>query len=117
MLAGGNRVWAERAPLLIVACAHDQFQNGQPNRWAAYDTGGAMLSLTLQAQAMGLHVHQMGGFDVQRTCESFALDEHVVPMAVAAIGSRSQDLGHLPDWAAERETGPRERRALQDLLL
>ena len=114
----GNRAWADRAPLLLIACATTQFRhNGQPNRWAAYDTGAAMMSLTLQAQALGLHVHQMGGFDVDAARSTFKIRDDIQPMAAAAIGYRDNDISHLPEWASERESAPRERLTLDDLLL
>lgn len=118
LLAGGNRAWAPRAPLLLIACAATHFaHNGEPNRWAQYDTGAAMMSMALQAQALGLHVHQMGGFDASRARAAFDLPEQLEPVAAAAIGYQGEDRSHLPDWAAERELAPRERRALKDLLV
>lgn len=117
-LTTGNRAWADRAPLLVIACASTRFRhNEQPNRWAEYDTGAAMMSLTLQAQALGLHVHQMGGFDADAARATFELHGDLRPMAVAAIGYISNDISHLPDWASERETAPRERLVLNDLLI
>ena len=117
-LNGGNRVWADRAPLLLIACASHRFRhNDQPNRWAAYDTGAAMMSVTLQAQALGLHVHQMGGFNADTVRSTFELRDDIQPMAVAAIGYRSNDISHLPEWASEREGAPRERLVLDNLLL
>jgi len=118
LLADGNRIWAPRAPLLLIACAHTRFDhNGEHNRWAQYDTGAAMLSLTLQALTMGLYVHQMGGFDAEATRRVFSLPSHVVPMAAAAVGHRGEDVSHLPDWAAESELGPRARKPVEDLLI
>ena len=37
----------------------------KPNRWTMYDTGAASVSLCFQATALGLVVHQMGGFDAE----------------------------------------------------
>jgi len=45
--------------------------NGQPNRWAMYDTGAASVSLCLQAVVLGMCVHQMGGFDAEKAREVF----------------------------------------------
>ncbi|WP_231383676.1 nitroreductase family protein [Methylobacter luteus] len=62
-LSERNRQWAKNAPVLILSIAMDNFNhNGQPNRSAMYDTGAASLSLSLQATALGLSVHQMAGF-------------------------------------------------------
>lgn len=61
ILAEKNKLWAKNAPVLMLSVAMQNFNhNGNPNRWAAYDTGTAAASLSLQATALGLVVHQMG---------------------------------------------------------
>jgi hypothetical protein len=41
-LAEGNQSWVKNAPWLGLICADTLFtKNGQPNRWAEYDTGAA----------------------------------------------------------------------------
>ncbi len=118
LLAEGNRIWASRAPLLLIACAYTRFaHNGEHNRWAQYDAGDAMMGLSLQALTMGLHVHQMGGFDAEATGRTFSLPKDCVPMAAAAVGHRGEDLSHLPGWAVDREIQPRDRKPLEDLLI
>lgn len=73
-LAEGNRTWARDAPILMLAAAAGHFErDGRPNRWGAYDTGAASMSLALQATAIGLMVHQMGGFDAERIRRAFAI--------------------------------------------
>ena len=40
VLGEGNQVWANKAPLLVIAFSRRTFaQNGKPNRWADFDTG------------------------------------------------------------------------------
>ena len=71
-LVEGNRSWAARAPILMAAIASTQFtRNGKHNRWSEYDTGAASENLCLQATAMGLAAHQMGGFDAQAVIDTF----------------------------------------------
>lgn len=85
-----NRQWAKNAPILMLVAAVETFShNGKPNRWAMYDTGAASLSLSLQATAMGLIVHQMGGFDAEKSREAFNLPEDCRPMAMMAMGYQS----------------------------
>nr|WP_256361147.1 nitroreductase family protein [Methylomonas koyamae] len=60
--------------------------NGKPNRWAPYDTGAAALSICIQATALGLAAHQMGGFDADLARQSFGLPEDCTPMAMIAVG-------------------------------
>ncbi|MGR9000381.1 MAG: nitroreductase family protein, partial [Gammaproteobacteria bacterium] len=70
VLVEKNRLWARNAPVLILAVAMENFNhNGKPNRWAMYDTGAASVSICLQATALGMCVHQMGGFDAEKARE------------------------------------------------
>ena len=85
-----NREWARNAPVLILAIAIEHFaKNGQFNRCAQYDTGAASLSLALQATALGLVTHQMGGFDADKARLFFNLPEACQPMAMIAVGYQS----------------------------
>jgi nitroreductase len=113
-LAEGNRLWANRAPLLIVAAAQTSNLDGSPRAIAAYELGLAVSQLTTQAHVDGLNVHQMGGFDVAAARTALDIPEDFTPYVVLAIGQRSSD-EHLPDFLRERETAPRERLPLREL--
>lgn len=111
-LAEKNQLWAKNAPLLLLICADSQFaSNGKPNRWGQYDTGAAAISLALQATAMGLVSHQMGGFDVEAARQAFNIPQQVQPMAVMAVGYPG-DINALDEMFREAETGPRQRAEL-----
>ena len=86
-LVEGNKSWAKDAPVLLLACADSVLsQNGNPNRWGQYDTGAASLNLCLQATALGLMVHQMGGFDADKTKTEFSIPDQFTPMAMMTVG-------------------------------
>ena len=79
--------WAFSAPVLGIAFGSAIFAaNGKPNRWGGYDTGQAMAHLTVQAQATGLNVHQMGGFDPAKAVEVLGIPAGHEAMAAFAIG-------------------------------
>lgn len=108
-LVEGN-AWARRAPVLALSVARLDFErNGRPNRHALHDVGLAVGSLVLQAQALGLATHQMGGFDVERARTTLGVPERHEPVAMIAIGYRG-DPASLPATLAERERAPRVRR-------
>jgi nitroreductase len=115
-LMPGNRLWAGRASALVLVAATDVDSTGRPLRWAHYDTGQAVAHLTVQAQALGLVVHQLGGFDASAAGRVFALPDGVRPVVVVAVGVHEPDAA-LPEPLAERERAPRVRRGLGDLLL
>lgn len=106
-----NRQWAARAPVLILMSAAGSFRNGRPNRWGEYDTGQAAMSLCLQATALGLASHQMGGFDADAAREAFSIPAGFTPMAVIALG-HAGDADALDEDLLASETAERHRRPL-----
>jgi nitroreductase len=115
-LAPGNQVWAQHAGALVLLAAQTTDETGQPRRWAAYDAGQAAAHLTVQAQAEGLSVHQMGGFDREAAAAVFGLSEGLEPLVVLAVGWHDPD-ADLPEPFASRERAPRVRLPLARLLL
>jgi nitroreductase len=112
----GNRGWAARASVLLLVAAADVDTSGRHLPWAAYDVGQSVAHLTVQAQAAGLLVHQMGGFDARAAARVFDLPASVTPLVVVAIGRHDADAA-LPEPLAERERAPRVRAAVDELLL
>ena len=114
-LASGNQAWAHAASALILVAARTA-ADATPQPWALYDTGQAVASLVTQAQAQGLAVHQMGGFDSDAVRAEFALHPELTPVVVLAVG-RADPNAELPSHLAARETAPRTRHPVSDLLL
>ncbi|MFN8169089.1 MAG: nitroreductase family protein [Candidatus Nanopelagicales bacterium] len=112
--AGSNQVWAGRAPLLVAALARVEEADGTPRTVGPYELGLAVAQLTVQAHALGLHVHQVGGFSADAVSAAFDVPSAYRPVVVLAVGRQGDD-EHLPDWARERETAPRERLALEEI--
>jgi nitroreductase len=82
-----NRQWARQAPVLILAVAKLDFDHvARANRHAFYDLGQAVAHLTVQASALDLYIHQMGGFDPGAARELFAIPTGYEPVAVLALG-------------------------------
>ena len=115
-LMGFNQAWAGTAAALVVNVAETLNAEGQEQPWASYDLGQAVASYSLQAHSEGLYVHQMGGFDRQAIREAFSLEAGQEPISVAAIGLLG-DADQLPDALREREIAPRNRRALDEIVL
>lgn len=113
----GNRTWAKDAPLLVVSLARTTFsRNGRPNPSAIYDLGGANAILSLQATAMGLNVHQMGGYDHAMLRQALRVPSEVELGVVMAIGLPG-DADQLPEPLRERERLPRVRRPVSDFVM
>ena len=115
-LAPGNQAWAGAASALVLVVARTAGDDGRPQPWALYDTGQAVAALVTQAQADGLAVHQMGGFDTTAVRAGFGLGDDLTPVVIVAIGCLDS-APDLPEAIAARETAPRTRRPVSDLLL
>jgi nitroreductase len=111
-----NLDWAQHAPVLILSVARMIFQStGKPNRHAFHDVGQAIASLTVQATASGLVVHQMAGFDVEKARREFSIPQDHEPVAVTAIGYPGSP-EDLPDKLRQKELASRQRKALADFV-
>ncbi len=115
-LVENNQLWAKNAPVLIVAAAEPFFTgNENPNRWAEYDTGQAVMSLCLQATALGLMTHQMAGFDAGRLQTGLQIPEHLHIMSVTALGHHGA-IDNLEKVFHSRELTARNRKASSEFV-
>ena len=111
----GNQVWADRASALVVLVALEHDEAGKAYPWARHDAGQAAAYLTFQAGVEGLLVHQMAGFDaeaVQAAAGLSAVQRPAVLVAVGVLGGPA-----LEGALAERESAPRRRKTLEELVL
>ena len=114
-LAGFNTSWAPHASALIVLASVAERAARMP-RWIDYDLGQAAAHATIQAEHLGLRVHQMGGFSVDAVSEAFALGPDVVPVTVLAIGQHDNSERVSAD-IRERDAAERGRLAIDRLLV
>jgi nitroreductase len=115
-LVPANALWAGNAPVLMLSVAKLTFDaNGAPNRHALHDVGQATANLALQATALGLAVHQMGGFDAVRAREEYSIPEGYEPVTAIAVGYPG-DTENLPESLRARAKAPRVRRELEEFV-
>src|SRR5512142_1034145 len=106
-LVEANQAWAKAAPVLAIGCTSLRFaRNGQPNAAAVHDLGLASASLTLEATARGLFVHQMIGILPDRAREQYDIPDDVRPLTGIAIGYQG-DPNALPEKYRQRDLSPR----------
>jgi nitroreductase len=108
-LSEGNRGWARDAAVLVAAFAQvaDASPGGQTYAW--HDLGIATGFLLVQATALDLYVHVMGGLDKAQMAESLSAPSGWQCVTALAIGHLG-DIAHLPPDLAQRETAPRTRK-------
>ena len=112
-LMPGNQPWAKNAPVLIIALARTTHDNGQPNGAAMHDLGAANATLFLEATALGLHGHVMGGFDREKVRHDFKLPENLVPAVVIALGYLGE-AEQLEEPFLSREKAARTRQPVSE---
>ena len=115
-LVDSNQVWAQSAPVLMLSVAKIHFdRNGKENRHAFHDVGAAACNLTIQALALDLFVHQMGGFNAEIARSQFGIPSGYDPVAMMAIGYLG-DPQTLPAALQDRELAPRTRKPLTEFV-
>ncbi|MBI3041636.1 MAG: nitroreductase family protein [Betaproteobacteria bacterium] len=113
-LSENNRKWVKNVPLLMLSCAGSNFAaTGKPNRWTQHDTGAASTSMALQAAALGLAYHQMGGFDADKARAAFNVPAEYTPMAMIAVGYQA-GADVLDEETKAKELRPRGRKPLAE---
>lgn len=115
-LGGFNREWAGRAAALILGTAATRFSKNGENRFALYDLGAASSHLTLEAAELGLTTHQMGGFDQEAVRKALGIPAEYELGAVIALGYRGEPAELGNDTLIERETTPRTRKPLSEIV-
>lgn len=118
-LAAGNQVWAGEAAVLFAVASKDTVTNREGaealNRTAGFDTGAAWMSLALQAQAMGLAAHAMGGFDKDKLAAAVGLPDGHTLHCVVAVGEQGPAEA-LPEDLRAREK-PSGRKTLAEIAV
>jgi nitroreductase len=112
-----NQAWAGNAAVLILGTAKTKFShNDSPNRVALYDLGAASSYLTLQAAALGLAAHQMGGFDQDTARKSLEIPDDYLIGAVIALGYQAQPAALSNEQMLAQEEAPRQRKPLSEIV-
>ncbi|WP_121257443.1 nitroreductase family protein [Nocardioides ferulae] len=121
-LSRGNRSWVPQASAVVLAAAKvaadpddatDKGVKGEAE--SCYDLGQAAAHLTLQATALGLAVHQFGGFDKDAVATALGVPSHYRLLTGIALG-RHGDPDRADDDTAAREQRERRRRPAETFV-
>ena len=111
-----NQAWAQAVPALALGIARLQFErNGNANSVALHDLGLAAASMSFEATARGLSVHQMSGILPDLAREQYGIPPEFTAVTALAIG-HAADPQTLPDGLRDRDTAPRSRRSLPEFV-
>lgn len=115
-LVEANQTWAKQVPVLVLGIVSTNFRrNNTPNVVAVHDLGLAAATLTLEATARGISVHQMSGILPDKAKEVFAIPDGFVAVTALAIGYAG-DADKAPKQLGDRDRNPRGRRPQEEFV-
>jgi nitroreductase len=117
-LAGSSAAWAPSASLLVANLSHRFVEDTdwEFSEFSVYDLGQAVAHMSIQAQALGLHVRQFRAFDRSGIATEFAVPEHWEVTTLAAIGRAVPDSTRRSALDDSGEPPARARRELGEIL-
>lgn len=122
-LSRGNTSWVPRASAVLISLAQ---VGSEPDRellydgeYSAYDLGQAAAHLTVQAESMGLHVHQFAGFDHEAVTAAYGVSAAWQVTTGIAIGRwwPPAERVDVDERTADREHKPRHRRPVVETFV
>lgn len=116
LLAPFNKKWVGNATVLVLTAIKTK-ANGKEQYHALHDLGLSVATLSLQAQSMGIAVHQMGGFDHERAAQVYKIPDIYHFATAIAIGKYGGEITDLEDEELiDEEQGERSRKDLSEIL-
>jgi nitroreductase len=114
-LTGFNQSWAPDAAALIVISIK-RSDAGESIKGNFYDTGLAVAQMSIQAQALDLYTHQMGGILHDQLHKSLGLAADLEVAVVISVGKKDVP-EKFEGEALARENAPRTRLDLSEIVL
>lgn len=114
----GNQLWAIDAGALILSAAQMKYtykDKQYENAHAWHDTGLANSLLMIQAVALGMKSHPMGGFDPEKARQATGLGLDCEAVVMIAVGYPGNEAG-LSAETLKRQTAPRKRKTLEEIV-
>jgi nitroreductase len=111
-----NQGWAKQAPVLALGVVCTEFRrNSKPNPVAIHDLGLAAATLTLEATARGISVHQMSGILPDTAKKTYDIPDGYTAVTALAIGY-SGDADKAPEQLGDFDRNPRTRRPQDEFV-
>jgi nitroreductase len=114
-LTGFNQAWAPAASALIVVSVK-KAEDRTTHPANHYDAGLAVSLMSVQAQALDLYTHQMGGILNEQLHEDLELSADLEVVVVFTVGKKDVPEKFEGD-ALARELAPRTRLELSEIVL
>jgi nitroreductase len=116
-MTANNQTWAGTAPVIMVSITKAIFgPENKPNYYALHDLGAASAYMALEAANLGLALHQMAGYDREKARQSLSVPHDFEMGAAIALGYQGELHRLSKEEHAKRETAPRTRKELSEIV-
>jgi nitroreductase len=115
-LSAGNVAWAPNAAVAVaISGIKHHARNNAPNATWAFDTGLAVGNLLMQATAMGIHGHLLGGFDHMAAGAALGVNHANEELICLLVLGRLGEAETLAEPYLTRERTPRSRKPVSEI--
>jgi nitroreductase len=116
-LMDGNQSWAVLAPVLILTFVEPIWPGqDRANVTAMHDVGMATAMMSVQAEALGLRTHHMGGIHRDKIRDVYAVPPTFEPVSAIAVGYQGAEALLPEEKDRAREANPRTRKPLEEIV-
>lgn len=116
-LTKGN-AWARASSMIIVVMSRREYDCMPPDRdLYLFDTGMATAHLILRATELGLVAHPISGYHHEVVREVLGIPPELTVACLVIVGRKADKPSPvLEPWQLERDTGPRVRKPLEEVM-
>ena len=109
-----NQGWNKTSQALLLGAYKKTNKEGKENFHALHDLGQFMANVSIQAQSMGIAIHQMAGVDFEKAKKEFKFSDDYHVATAVAIGYYGGDVETLPEDLQEKEIAEERKRIPQE---
>lgn len=109
-----NQNWAKNAPVLLLGAYNKKTPDGKDNFHALHDLGLFSGNMCLQAQSMGIALHQMAGLDHEKALKEFKFPDTYHVATAIAVGYYGGDMSDIPEDLKKEEKSERQRKKQEE---
>ncbi len=111
-----NQSWAKNAPVLMLGVFDSKNPDGNDNFHALHDLGQFAANMAIQAQSMGIAIHQMAGIKHEEALKEFKFPDTYHVATAIAVGYYGGELTDLPDDLKDEEKKDRKRKKQDEFI-